>query len=219
MPQTFSNRKSAGQALAEEVAPHVDPDALVLALPRGGVPVAHEIAAAHDLALDLLLVRKLGVPGHEERAFGAIASGGARHVDESLCRQLGIDDQTIEAVTQREQAELNRRAEAYRGDRPQPDLSARSVFLVDDGVATGATMQAGIEAVASQGPPQVNVALPVAPPDTVAVLDAAADEVICLQTPARFAAIGQWYDDFEQVTDEQVRALLEANWLRVAPER
>ena len=149
MPQPFANRASAGQALAEQVAPRVDPDTLLLALPRGGVPVAHEIAAAHDLALDLLLVCKLGVPGHEELAFGAIASGDARYVDEELCRQLGIDDQTIEAVTQREQAELRRRSEAYRGDRPQPDLSGRDVFLVDDGVATGATMQAAIEAVAS----------------------------------------------------------------------
>ncbi len=155
MPQPFAHRASAGQALAEQVAPRVDPDTLLLALPRGGVPVAHEIAAAHDLALDLLLVCKLGVPGHEELAFGAIASGDARYVDEELCRQLGIDDQTIEAVTQREQAELRRRSEAYRGDRPQPDLSGRDVFLVDDGVATGATMQAGIEAVASQDPYRV----------------------------------------------------------------
>jgi putative phosphoribosyl transferase len=187
-------------------------DVLVLALPRGGVPVAAEIAAAFGAELDLMIVRKLGAPGQPELAMGAIASGGVRVLNRDVITSLGITDHAIEEVARREQQELERREHAYRGARPRPAVAGRCVILVDDGVATGATMRAGIEALRRQKPAKLVVAVPVAPPDTVAQLRGVADDVVCLATPKVFWAIGQWYVEFSQLTDEDVRERLEQAW-------
>jgi predicted phosphoribosyltransferase len=205
----FRDRHEAGRALAERLRSYAGrDDVIVLALPRGGVPVAVEVASALGAPLDVFLVRKLGVPGHEELAFGAIASGGLLVLDRDLIQQVGLSSAMIEQVIAREAAELERRERTYRGDRPPPDIRGRTVILVDDGLATGSTMTAAAAAVAQQEPARVIVAVPVAAADTCETLRRDADEVVCLMTPSPFQAVGTWYDDFRPVADDDVRRLL-----------
>jgi predicted phosphoribosyltransferase len=184
------------------------PDVIVLALPRGGVPVAYEVAQALDAPLDVFLVRKLGVPGHEEFALGAIASGGVRVINQDAVRGLRIPPATIDAIAAREQQELERRERLYRGDRPAPDVRGRTVILVDDGLATGATMSAAVQALRQQGAGRIVVAVPIAPSDTCDQLREVVDDIVCAVTPAPFHAVGLWYEDFSQTTDDEVRDLL-----------
>ena len=207
----FRDRREAGRALAERLRGYRGrEDVTVLALPRGGVPVAFEVASALRAPLDVFLVRKLGVPGHEELAFGAIASGGLVVLDRDVVRQLGIPSATIEQVIAREAAELERRDRAYRGDLPPPELRGRTIILIDDGLATGSTMMAAAAAVAQQQPARLIIAVPVAAAETCERLRREADEVICLLTPSPFHAVGIWYGDFQPVGDEEVRRLLAA---------
>ncbi|MDH3286889.1 MAG: phosphoribosyltransferase family protein [Betaproteobacteria bacterium] len=213
----FCDRVAAGRALAAALEHYRNRnDVLVLALPRGGVPVAAEVAAALGAGLDLIIVRKLGAPGHEELAMGAIASGGVRVLNPHVISSLGIRDTAIEEVAKREQRELERREHAYRGARPRPVIEGRCLILVDDGVATGATMRAAIEALRRQSPAKIVVAVPVAPPDTVKRLRSEADEVICLEAPELFMAIGQFYVEFTQLSDEAVREQLANAWATLA---
>jgi predicted phosphoribosyltransferase len=208
-PQRFRNRTDAGRQLAEKLAAYADrPDVLVLALPRGGVPVGYEVARARGAPLDVFLVRKLGVPGYEELAMGAVASGGVRVLNDEIVRGLGISEHEIDAAVARELRELSRRARLYRGDRPPPDVAGRTVILVDDGLATGATMRAAVAALRQQQPARIVVAVPTASPDTCEALKAEADDVICAMTPEPFFAVGHWYEDFTQTTDNEVRELL-----------
>jgi len=205
----FRNRAEAGRALAAQLVGYAGrDDVLVLGLPRGGVPVAAEVARALGAPLDVFLVRKLGVPGREELAFGAIASGGARVLNRDVVATLGIDAEAVEEVVARERTELERRAAAYRGTAEPPDVRGRVVILVDDGLATGASMRAAVEAVRGLGPARVVVAVPVAAPQTCEELAPAVDEIVCLLTPEPFFAVGMWYADFSETTDDQVRALL-----------
>jgi putative phosphoribosyl transferase len=185
------------------------PDVIVLALPRGGVPVAHEVATSLGAPLDVFLVRKLGTPGHRELAMGAIASGGVRVLNDDVVRWYGIPEGAINAVARNEQAELERREREYRRDRPPHDLRELTVILVDDGLATGSTMRAAVEAVRLHKPARVIVAVPVAAAETCGEFRALADEIVCAKTPEPFSAVGQWYVDFSQTTDDEVRALLE----------
>lgn len=209
------DRQAAGRALVPLLAAYRGrPDAIVLALPRGGVPVAYEIATALDLRLDLMPVRKLGVPFHEELAMGAIASGGVWYLNTDVVNLHGIDGPTLDAAAERELKELRRREQVYRGDRPLPDLHGQQVILVDDGLATGASMQAAVKAVRDRGATRVIVAVPVAPDDTLAELREQVDEVVCPFVPQWFTAIGCWYVDFFQVTDQAVIELLQRAWQR-----
>jgi predicted phosphoribosyltransferase len=209
----FRDRREAGRLLARQLAAYAErPDVIVLALPRGGVPVAYEVAKALRAPLDVFLVRKLGVPGHEEYAMGAIASGGVRVLNEEAVRTLGIPPSAIEAAARREQQELERRSRAYRGERPPPDVHGRTVILVDDGLATGATMQAAILALRRLEPARIVVAVPTAAPDTCDEMRKSADDVVCAITPEPFYAVGLWYEDFSQTSDEEVRALLGDAW-------
>jgi putative phosphoribosyl transferase len=209
MVPLFSDRQAAGRALAEALKGYAGrEDLVVLALPRGGVPVGFEVARALGAPLDLMLVRKLGTPGQEELAMGAIASGGVRVLNRELTERLGIGPEAVEAVAERERVELERRARAYRGDRPPPELKGRRVILVDDGLATGATMRAAVSALRGLAPQRVVVAVPLAPADTLPALRREADEVVCLETPEPFLAIGRWYGAFPQTSDEEVRELL-----------
>jgi predicted phosphoribosyltransferase len=180
----------------------------VLALPRGGVPVAYEVARALHAPLDVFLVRKLGVPGHEELAMGAVATGGVRVLNEQVVRGLGIPDSVIDAVASWELEELRRRERLYRGDRRPPDVRGKTVILVDDGLATGSTMLAAVEALRQQQPARIVVAVPIAAPDTCELLRAEVDDVVCAVTPEPFYAVGLWYRDFSQTSDEEVRELL-----------
>jgi erythromycin esterase-like protein/predicted phosphoribosyltransferase len=208
-PGLFRDRRDAGRLLAEKLAAYANrPDALVLALPRGGVPVAYEVARALGAPLDVFVVRKLGVPGYEELAMGAVATGGVRVLNDQLVERLGIPEQMIDAVAARELQELARRERRYRGGRPPPDVRGRAVILVDDGLATGATMHAAIEALRQQKPTRIVVAVPTASPETCEEMKTKADDVICAITPAPFQAVGRWYQDFSQTTDEEVEALL-----------
>jgi predicted phosphoribosyltransferase len=205
----FRNRSEAGRLLAAKLAAYAKrPDVIVLALPRGGVPVAYEVARALEVPLDVFLVRKLGVPGHEEYALGAIATGGVRVINQDVVRASGIPPATIEAIAAREQQELERRERLYRGDRPPPDMHGRTVILVDDGLATGATMYAAVQALRRQGAGRVVVAVPIAPPETCDQLREVVDDVVCAVTPEPFHAVGLWYEDFSQTTDDEVRDLL-----------
>jgi predicted phosphoribosyltransferase len=207
--QPFEDRRSAGRALAA-LLPHYAGrhDVLVLALPRGGVPVAFEVARALGAPLDLFLVRKLGTPGHRELAMGAIASGGVRVLNDEVVQWYGITPDDIEAVARDEQRELERREVAYREGRDPVPVEGRTVILIDDGLATGSTMRAAVQAVRLRQPARVVVAVPVGAPQTCAELSAIADEVVCPRRPEPFAAVGQWYVDFEQTTDAEVRDLL-----------
>jgi putative phosphoribosyl transferase len=207
------DRETAGEALAGELSAWRDrDDVIVLALPRGGVPVAYEIASRLNARLDVLIVRKLGVPVHRELAMGAIASGGIRVMNEDVVRSYRVTPEQIESVAAAESGELERRAKVYRGDKPWPKLAHHCVILVDDGVATGATMFAAIDAVRAQHAAQVVVAIPVAPADTVSRLKDSADKVVCLAMPEPFYAIGQWYQRFNQVNDDEVIELIGRAW-------
>lgn len=205
----YRDRRQAGRALALQLAEYAErEDVVVLALPRGGVPVAFEVAQALHAPLDVFLVRKLGVPWHEELAMGAIASGGVRVLNDEVVRQLGIDAATIDAVAAREQAELHRREQAYRQGRPDLDLAGKTAIVVDDGLATGSTMRAAIVALRKLGPARVIVAVPVAAAETCRELRAIADAVVCTVTPYPFGGVGAWYEDFSQTEDDEVRLLL-----------
>ncbi len=212
----FHDRSEAGQFLAEKLQAYAGrPDVLVLALPRGGVPVGYEVAHALHAPLDVYLVRKLGVPGHEELAMGAIASGGVRVLNWDVVGALGIPEEIIEQVAASELQELQRRERIYRGKRPPPDVHGRIVILVDDGLATGSSMRAAIAALRRQQPAKIVVAVPVGSVETCAEMQQEADEVVCASTPDPFAAVGYWYEDFSQTTDQEVHDLLE----RAAEER
>ena len=209
MERAFPNRIEAGRLLAEELEKYADrDDVIVLGLPRGGVPVANEVAKRLRAPLDVFIVRKLGVPGFEELAAGAIASGGVRVLNEDVMRAIPQADQAIEAVTTRETTELQRREQIYREGRPAPKLRDRIAILVDDGLATGATMRAAVKALRQCGAARIVVAVPVGPPDTCHEIEEQADETICLSTPEFFQAVGQYYEDFSQTTDEDVCELL-----------
>jgi predicted phosphoribosyltransferase len=206
----FRDRSDAGQQLAQKLTAYAHrPDVLVLALPRGGVPIGFEIAQALEAPLDVFVVRKLGVPGHEELAMGAIASGGIRVINDGVVRSLRIPNAKIDEAAAREQREIERRERAYRGDRPPPTVRGRTVILVDDGLATGSTMRAAVQALRQQAPRRIVVAVPVAAPDTCEEFRAKVDEVVCAATPEPFLAVGAWYDDFSQTSDEEVHELLE----------
>jgi predicted phosphoribosyltransferase len=209
MERAFANRTEAGRLLVEKLVKYAGrDDVIVLGLPRGGVPVAFEVAQRLGAPLDVFIVRKLGVPGFEELAAGAIASGGVRVLNEDVMRSIPHADEAIDAVTIRETAELERREQIYREGRPAPQLRDRIVILVDDGLATGATMRAAIEALRQSGAAKIVVAVPVGPQDTCRELEEEADETICLSTPEFFQAVGQYYEDFSQTSDEDVRELL-----------
>jgi putative phosphoribosyl transferase len=205
----FRDRREAGRELARRLSAYAGRgDATVLALPRGGVPVAFEVAKALELPLDVFLVRKLGLPGHEELAMGAIASGGARVLDSEVVRAYRVSEEELRRVTAVERRELARREIAYRGDRPALDLKGRAVILVDDGLATGSSMRAALAALEPLSPARVVVAVPVAPRSTVSALGDAADEIVCLKMPEPFLAVGMFYEDFGQTSDEEVRDFL-----------
>ena len=207
----FANRSVAGQQLAAALAEYASrPDVIVLALPRGGVPVAYEIAVGLKAPLDVFLVRKLGVPGHAELAMGAIAAGGVQVLSDDLIEDLGIPSSVVSQVAARERLELERRDAAFRGGRPMRDVGHRTAILVDDGLATGSTMEAAIIALRRLNPTRIVVAVPVGAKDTCDRLRRLADDLVCLRTPAPFSAVGLWYDDFSQTSDAEVMRLLAA---------
>lgn len=207
--EPFRDRVEAGELLAAKLAEYRDrDDVIVLALPRGGVPVAREVARTLAVPFDVYVVRKLGVPGHEELAMGAIATGGVRQINRDVVDALGIPGNVIDAVAEREQRELDRREQTYRGDRGPLSLTNRTVILVDDGLATGSTMRAAVMAARQQRPARVIVAVPVGASSTCADLATEADDVVCVRTPDPFVAVGLWYRDFTPTTDHEVRALL-----------
>jgi predicted phosphoribosyltransferase len=209
MNKPFHDRREAGRFLAEKLSFYANrPDVIVLALPRGGVPVAYEVARALNVPLDVFPVRKLGVPGHDELAMGAIAPGGVRILNDEVVRALGIPDYSIDAVAAKEQQELTRRERLYRGDRPPPEVRGKTVLLVDDGLATGATMLAAIKALRQQEAGRIVVAVPIASPETCDQMRGHVDDIICAVTPEPFYAVGLWYENFSQTSDEEVRDLL-----------
>jgi putative phosphoribosyl transferase len=211
VPARFRDRRDAGRRLATNLATHAGrPDVIVLALPRGGVPVAFEVAQALAASLDVFLVRKLGMPGHEEFAIGAIASGGVTVLNEDTLREYGVSREQVADIVEAEQRELERREHRYRGDRAFPDLAGRTVILIDDGLATGSTMRAAVAALRHERPARVIVAVPTAPAETCEELRTIVDEMVCLITPDPFYAVGLWYEDFSQTTDEEVRELIES---------
>ena len=213
MYRVFEDRRAAGRALVPELRRCDLDNPIILGLPRGGVPLAYEIAVALRAPLDTIVVRKLGVPSQPELAFGAIASGGVRVINSDVVETVfGLDDETIEQIAGREMQELRRREQAYRLQRPYPELAGKDVVLVDDGLATGATMRAAAEAVKTKSPSSVVVAVPVGSASAVAKVAAVVDRVVCLETPASFYAVGQFYADFRQTSDEEVRELLREAW-------
>lgn len=206
---TFADRADAGRRLAARLSAYAQRnDVVVLALPRGGVPVGYEVARALGAPLDVLVVRKLGVPGHEELAMGAVAGGGVRVLDAGVVRSLRIPPQVIQRVSEAERAEVARRERAYRGTRPAPDVRGRTVILVDDGIATGSTCLAAIQALRQREPARIVVAAPVAPASTCRSLRQAADEVVCVREPEDLWSVGGWYRSFPQTSDNEVRAQL-----------
>ena len=209
MSKRFASRRKAGVELATKLAKYAGrADVIVLALPRGGVPVAYEVARALNVPLDIFLVRKLGVPGYEELAMGAIASGGVRVLNKEITETIGISHDVIDAVARKEQQELARRERLYRGEAPAPRVSGRTVILVDDGLATGSTMRAAALALRQMAPAKLVVAVPVGAQETCAEFRADVDEVVCAATPEPFMAVGAWYADFSQTSDDEVRELL-----------
>src|SRR2546429_2688939 len=205
----YRDRTEAGQYLASQLGGYANrPDVLVMALPRGGVPVAFEVARVLRAPLDIFLVRKLGVPGHEELAMGAIATGGVRVLNEDTVRYLSIPGEVIDAVAADEQRELERRERLYRGEHPAPDVRGKTVILVDDGLATGSTMRAAASALRQQKPARIVVGVPVSAPATCDEFRDEVDEIVCAITPEPFQAVGLWYKDFSQTTDEEARELL-----------
>jgi putative phosphoribosyl transferase len=206
----YRNRTEAGKHLAAKLATYADrDDVLVLALPRGGVPVAYEVAKELGAPLDVFLVRKLGVPNHEELAMGAIATGGVRVLNDDVVDYLEISDDVIDAFTAIELEELERREHVYRGDRPEPDVRGKTVILIDDGLATGSTMRAAVMALRQLNPARIVVAVPVSSPETCDEYRMGVDEIICTITPEPFYGVGRWYRDFSQTTDDEVSELLE----------
>ena len=211
MKTQFVNRREAGEELATKLTAYANrPDVLVLALPRGGVPVGFAVALALHVPLDVFLVRKLGVPGHEELAMGAVASGGVRVLNSDVVELLQIPASIIDTIAGRELQEIERRERLYRARRPAVEVQGRTLILVDDGLATGATMRAAVTALRQRRPARVIVAVPTAAPETCADLRTEVDEVVCARTPEPFYAVGLWYDDFTQVSDDEVRDLLAA---------
>lgn len=204
------DREEAGQILVEELAKYAeDRDVVVLGLPRGGVVVAYEVAKAFDAPLDVFLVRKLGVPGHEELAAGAIASGGVRVLNDDVVRGAGLSEARLDEIAARELAVLERREQLYRGHSSPAELKNKQVIVIDDGLATGATMRTAVQALRRLGPARVIVAVPTAPVETCGMLAREADEVVCAMTPAPFFSIGEWYENFSQTSDDEVVELLE----------
>jgi putative phosphoribosyl transferase len=218
--QGFEDRRDAGRRLAAKLAKYAgERDLLVLALPRGGVPVAYEVAEALAAPLDVFLVRKLGVPGHDELAMGAIASGGIRVLNDDVIRALRLDEDTIDAVAAREWRTLRERELSYRGERSRPGVQGCTVILVDDGLATGASMRAAVQALNEESPKRLIVAVPVAPPETCEEIREEVDEIVCALTPLAFYGVGRWYEDFLQTTDEEVRELLGRTIRHAPPQR
>jgi len=214
----FRDRRDAGRKLARELLHYANrSDVIVFALPRGGVPVASEVALALNVPLDIFIVRKLGVPGQEELAMGAIASGGIRVLNEDVIRMLRMPREAIEKVAGRELKELRRRERLYRGDNPPPEVRDRIVILIDDGLATGASMRAAVAALRAQNPKRMVVAVPVAAPETCQLFEREVDETVCAMTPEPFVGVGWWYEDFAQTTDEGVRLFLEDARRRLQP--
>jgi putative phosphoribosyl transferase len=207
--ERFLDRYDAGRQLAEVLKARGYRNPIVMGLPRGGVPVAYEVAKRLGAPLDVFVVRKLGVPYQPELAMGAIASGGILVRNDDVLRMLGNAERALAAVERAERVELERRERLYRGNRPRPTVRGRDVLVVDDGLATGATMKAAVLALEQAGAARVVVAVPVGPPETCAELEALADEVVCLRRPARFMAVGQWYEEFGQTSDDEVRDLLD----------
>ncbi|HEY2931926.1 MAG TPA: phosphoribosyltransferase [Acidobacteriota bacterium] len=206
----FANRAQAGRALASQLTGYAGrPDVVILALPRGGVPVAYEVALQLHVPMDVFVVRKLGVPGHSELAMGALASGGVRVLNKDVLDSLGIPGEMIDAVTERERPELERREHLYRAGRPLLPVEGRIIILIDDGLATGSTMRAAASALRRQAPQKIVVAVPVAPRSVREEFVREVDEVVCAETPEPFHAVGNWYRDFAQTTDKEVRELLE----------
>lgn len=206
----FKDRRDAGKKLAQKLSAYSGkPDILVLALPRGGVPVAYEVALALSAPLDVFIVRKLGLPGREELAMGAVASGGVRVLNGDIVRMLSIPEEVINIVVKRELRELQRREELYRGNRPTPEVRERTILLIDDGLATGASMRAAIAGLRAQNPARIVVAVPAAAPEACEAFQAEVDEIVCAITPEPFYGVGRWYEDFSQVTDEEVRMFVE----------
>jgi putative phosphoribosyl transferase len=209
MEGAFPDRAEAGRFLATKLSKYSGrDDVIVLGLPRGGVPVAYEVARALRVPLDVFIVRKLGVPGFEELAVGAIASGGVRVLNEDVARALPNADEIIEAVTKQETAEVERREQKYRDGRPAPEIQGKTAILIDDGLATGATMRAAVKALRQRGAAKIVVAVPVGPLDTCKEFEEEADEVVCASAPEFFQAVGQYYEDFSQTSDDEVRELL-----------
>jgi predicted phosphoribosyltransferase len=205
----FQDRREAGRVLAERLQPYANrPDVMVLALPRGGVPVAFEVAEALHAPLDVFLVRKLGLPGQEELAMGAIATGGVLVLNEELVEALGIPEGVIREVAREEERELERREQVFRDDRPLPNVHGKTVILIDDGLATGSTMRAAVAALRQLGPRRIVVAVPVAAAETCDEFRGLVDDIVCAETPEPFYGVGRWYEDFTQTSDEEVRELL-----------
>lgn len=211
--QPYADRRDAGRELAERLAEGFASrdDVVVLALPRGGVPVAYEVARALNAPLDVFLVRKLGLPGYPELAMGAIASGGVRVLNDDVVSWYRVSQGEIDRVAHQEQAELERRERAYRDRQSVLPVAGKVVILVDDGLATGSTMKAAVQAVRAHGPARIIVAVPVGSPATCREFESVADEIVCARTPERFNAVGQWYRDFSQTSDDEVRGLLQNN--------
>jgi putative phosphoribosyl transferase len=207
----FRDRREAGRRLAQSLAPYANrDDVVILALPRGGVPVAFEVARALGAPLDVFPVRKLGAPGHPEFAIGAIAAGGVRILTKDAIEELGISPAVVEQVAERERLELERRDKVYHGDRPKPPLKGKTVLVMDDGLATGSTMEAAVSALRQYQPAKIIVAAPVGASETCRRMRAVADDVVCLETPEPFNAVGSWYQVFDQTTDAEVIELLQA---------
>jgi putative phosphoribosyl transferase len=205
----FADRADAGKRLALELAPYGDGDTRVLALPRGGVPVAYEVALALHAPLDVFIVRKIGAPGREELALGAISSGGVRVLNEETIAALNVDDATLEEITRHELRELQRREDAYRLGLPAHDVDNRTVMLIDDGLATGASMFAAVLALRRRNPKRIVIGVPIAPSDTCEALSREVDALVCLAMPRPFRGVGAWYADFRQISDEEVRDYLQ----------
>ena len=205
----FGDRADAGRRLAERLAPLRDVDPIVLALPRGGVPVGVEISRALHASLDVFISRKLGAPDQPELGIGAVAQGGTRVLNDDIVKQIGIPEEYVEEITHRELTEVERRLRVLRGDRPEPEVRDRTAILVDDGLATGVTARAAVRALRARNPRRLVLAVPVCPPRTARLLAPEVDDLICLRTPEDFVAVGLWYRDFEQVSDDEVVELLE----------
>jgi len=206
----FTDRRNAGRVLARKLSAYAGhTDVIVLALPRGGVPVGYEVALALHTPLDIFIVRKLGLPGREELAIGAIASGGIRVLNNDIIRVLNVPEEVINIVARNELQELQRRERDYRGESPAPDVRDRKVILIDDGLATGASMRAAVTGVRAQHPARIIIAIPVAAPETCDAFQFEVDEMVCGMTPEPFYGLSRWYEDFSQTTDEEVRMFLE----------